>query len=134
MTVDMLIDLCNIFESSTDILIHFSSLKCSDVPVQDSYLCLKINRSKTDLYRHGDQVFVSKGNNVARPNNIFPKYVSVTGLEIDSDQFGGATAAANSNINDHCGKRHGRWKTDPSKDGYIVDSVDKRLQVSHVLG
>ena len=38
---------------------------------------------------------------------------------------GGATAAANSDINDRVWKRHGRWKSDSSKDGYVVDSVDK---------
>ena len=46
---------------------------------------------------------------------------------------GGATTAANSDINDRVWKRHGRWKNDSSKDGYIVDSVDKKLQVSKNL-
>jgi pyocin large subunit-like protein len=36
---------------------------------------------------------------------------------------GGATAAANSDINDRVWKRHGRWKSDSSKDGYVVDSI-----------
>jgi hypothetical protein len=40
---------------------------------------------------------------------------------------------ANSDINDRVWKRHGRWKSDSSKDGYVVDSVDKRLQVSTSL-
>jgi hypothetical protein len=47
---------------------------------------------------------------------------------------GGAKAAANSDINDRVWKRHGHWKSDSSKDGYVVDSVDKRLQVSKNLG
>ncbi|KAJ8305539.1 hypothetical protein KUTeg_016084 [Tegillarca granosa] len=108
---------------------------------------------------------------------MFLKYVSLTGLVFDSDQFlfkpvyrskskcnlihktslqvilqlgnlslrgldlglhslrsGGATTSVNLNINNRCWKRHWRWKTDSSKGGYIVDSVDKRLQVSRVLG
>jgi hypothetical protein len=40
---------------------------------------------------------------------------------------------ANSDINDRVWKRHGRWKSDSSKDGYVVDSVDKRLKVSKNL-
>ena len=51
-------------------------------------------------------------------------------LGLHSMRSGGATAAANSDINDRVWKRHGRWKSDSSKDGYVVDSVDKRLQVS----
>lgn len=55
-------------------------------------------------------------------------------LGLHSMRSGGATAAANSDINDRVWKRHGRWKSDSSKDGYVVDSVDKRLQVSKNLG
>ena len=55
-------------------------------------------------------------------------------LDLPSMRSGGATAAANSNINDRVWKRHGRWKSDSSKDEYVVDSVDKRLQVSKNLG
>jgi len=47
---------------------------------------------------------------------------------------GGATAVANTNINERCWKRHGRWKSDTSKDGYIVDSVANRLEVTKKLG
>jgi hypothetical protein len=42
---------------------------------------------------------------------------------------GGATAAANSDINDRVWKRHGRWKSDSSKDGYVVDSVDMNFDM-----
>ena len=55
-------------------------------------------------------------------------------LGLHSMRSGGATAAANSDINDRVWKRHGRWKSDSSKDGYVVDSVDKRLQVSKNFG
>jgi hypothetical protein len=46
-------------------------------------------------------------------------------LGLHSMRSGGATATANSDINDRVWKRHGRWKSDSSKDGYVVDSVDK---------
>ena len=32
------------------------------------------------------------------------------------------------------GKDHGRWKSETAKDGYIADSVAKRLKVSQNLG
>ena len=42
---------------------------------------------------------------------------------VHSLRAGGFTAAANSNsVLDRCWKRHGRWKSDSSKDGYVADS------------
>ena len=35
---------------------------------------------------------------------------------------GGASAAANAGVSDRLFKRHGRWKTDRAKDGYIKDN------------
>ena len=47
----------------------------------------------------------------------------------------GATSAANmAGISDRCIKRHGRWKSDQAKDGYISDSIEKKLMVTKCLG
>ena len=43
---------------------------------------------------------------------------------------GGATAAANAGVPDHLFKRHGRWRSDGAKDGYVEDSAEKCLSVS----
>lgn len=53
---------------------------------------------------------------------------------LHSLRAGGASAAANSNINDRLFKRHGRWKSEKAKDGYIKDNVDSLLSVSKSLG
>ena len=46
----------------------------------------------------------------------------------------GATVAANAaGVSDRCLKRHGRWKSDTSKDGYIEDSVEKKLFITKQL-
>ncbi|XP_063397693.1 uncharacterized protein LOC134682015 [Mytilus trossulus] len=55
-------------------------------------------------------------------------------LGLHSLRAGGATAAASSEVNERCIKRHGRWKSDSSKDGYIADTLEKRLSVSQSLG
>ncbi|KAK3102573.1 hypothetical protein FSP39_012299 [Pinctada imbricata] len=57
-------------------------------------------------------------------------------LGLHSMRAGGATQAANSSAfeNDRCWKRHGRWKSESSKDGYVKDSVENRLSVSKSLG
>ena len=45
----------------------------------------------------------------------------------------GATVAANAHVNERCWKRHGRWKSESAKDGYVADSVESRLQVTKSL-
>jgi len=47
---------------------------------------------------------------------------------------GGASAAANAQISDILFKRHGRWKSDEAKDGYIKDNIQSLLSVSLSLG
>ena len=42
---------------------------------------------------------------------------------------GGATAAANAKVPDRCFKRHGRWRSESAKDGYVKDSLESRLEV-----
>ena len=62
-------------------------------------------------------------------------------LDYDPDNFGlhslragGAIAAANNGVPDRLFKRHGCWKSDSAKDGYIEDSVKQRLTVSQQFG
>ena len=50
-----------------------------------------------------------------------------------SFRAGGATAAANAGVPDRLFKRHGRWKSDTAKDGYVKDSEKSRLSVSQSL-
>ena len=58
-------------------------------------------------------------------------------LGYDSGQFGlhslragGATAAANAGVPDHLFKRHGHWRSESAKDGYVEDAVASRMAVS----
>ena len=41
--------------------------------------------------------------------------------------------AVNTGVDERCLKRHGRWKTDIAKDGYIKDSLDMKLSISKSL-
>lgn len=68
---------------------------------------------------------------------MLSKLKSVMGnvnIGLHSLRSGGATAAANSNENERCWKKHGRWASDSSKDGYVKDSLESRLSVSKNLG
>ena len=53
---------------------------------------------------------------------------------LHSLRAGGATAAANAGVPDRLFKRHGRWKSENAKDGYVKDDVASRLGVSKSLG
>ena len=64
----------------------------------------------------------------------------LTSLGFDAKQFGlhslragGATAAAQAGIPDRLFKRHGRWRSESAKDGYIKDSMSSLLSVSQSL-
>ena len=51
-------------------------------------------------------------------------------FSIHSLRAGGATTAANAGVPDRPFKWHGRWKTEVAKDGYVEDSIEKRLEVT----
>ena len=53
---------------------------------------------------------------------------------LHSLRAGGASAAANAGVPDRMFKRHGRWRSENAKDGYVKDSLDNRLQVSKKIG
>ena len=60
--------------------------------------------------------------------------VDTSQLGLHSFRAGGATAAARAGVPDRLFKRHGRWKLETAKDGYVQDSITERLQVSQSLG
>lgn len=47
---------------------------------------------------------------------------------------GGATASALNKVSDRLFKRHGRWKSESAKDGYVDESLQERLSVTANLG
>lgn len=58
--------------------------------------------------------------------------IKVYGLH--SLRSGGATASAVRGIPDRIFKRHGRWRSESAKDGYVQDPLSERLSVSKKLG
>lgn len=83
-----------------------------------------INKNKKLSYTRTRECLVSKLKSVMGNVNI--------GLH--SLRSGGATTAANSDVNDRIWKKHGRWISDSSKDGYVKDSLESRISVSRKLG
>ena len=56
-----------------------------------------------------------------------------TDFGLHSLRAGGATMAANVGVPDRLFKRHGRWKSEKAKGGYVDDSVERRLSVTRQL-
>ena len=83
-----------------------------------------ISKDKPLSYSRARECLISRLKEVAGDLNV--------GLH--SLRAGGASAAANAGVNDRCWKRHGRWKSETSKDGYAADSLERRLEVSKKLG
>ena len=57
-----------------------------------------------------------------------------TDFGVHSLRAGGATAAVGSGVSDRLFKRHGRWRSETAKDGYVEDSLEQHLLVTEQLG
>lgn len=53
---------------------------------------------------------------------------------LHSLRSGGASAAANAGIPDRWFKRHGRWRSENAKDGYVKDKLEDRLRDLQNIG
>ena len=72
------------------------------------------------------------------------KHILLTNLKnkgLDKTQFGlrslrsgGATAAANFGIHDRLFQKHGRWRSEKVKNGYVHENLQALLSVSKNLG
>ena len=53
---------------------------------------------------------------------------------LHSLRAGGATAAANLGVSDRLFQKHGRWKSERVKNGYVYENIPVLLQVTKNLG
>ena len=143
-------------------------------------------KSKTDVYREGRDVVISRTGLPTCPVNMVERYLKLANIKDDSNEFifrslylcksenvyklrtsgqlsytrtreifmsafhdlgldeskfclhslrsGGATAAAAASVDDKLFKKHGRWKSNTAKDGYVKESLSDRLLVTKKLG
>ena len=74
-----------------------------------------------------------------RAREILFEKLDIFGLDknnfgLHSLRAGGATNAANAGVSGRLLKKHGRWKTDKAKDGYVREDLKFLLSVSMNLG
>ena len=104
-TSDIIIELCDSLRESQDLCTvrnlcmitlaysgflrfnELSNIRCKNLSLQDDYLKLNIPKSKTDQYRHGCEILISKGLTSACPVTMLQRYMSLANLEFESDSF-----------------------------------------------
>lgn len=82
-------DSCMILLSFSGFLRYeeLSSLRCSDITFLDGYVKIFINKSKTDQYRQGNEILISRGVTSACPVKMLQRYISRGIIDIFSDHF-----------------------------------------------
>ncbi|KAL5496644.1 hypothetical protein EMCRGX_G012974 [Ephydatia muelleri] len=118
-------------------------LKCADVTFNPEGMVVKIESSKTDQYRDGASIVNARTGQVTCSVGMMEHYFRMGESELGFDptlfgmhslRAGAAIAAANTGVENRLFKRHGRWKSKSAKDGYVKDSLERRLEVSKGLG
>ena len=161
------------------------AIKRSDIIIDNTHMSIFFEHSKTDIFRDGAWVLISRTNSELCPVMNTERYLKWASIQDDSDKFifrnltkcisgyilrtenkalsytrlrelfmeafkphvsdisryglhglraGGASAAANHRVPDRLFKRHGRWRSENAKDGYVRDELNERLKVSQSLG
>ena len=84
--------------------------------------------------KQGEKLRASGSLSYTRMRELF--LAKLKDLGVDCSKFGlhsllagGASAAANAGVVDHLFKRHGRWRSESAKDGYIKDSESSHVSL-----
>ena len=130
-----------------EVVIARTKTQTCPVSMLERYMEMGIipKESQRYLFRHivktkgGEQLKDSGVLSYSTLRDLFKAKVKQLGYPAEqfglhSLRAGGASAAANADVPDRLFKRHGRWKSENAKDGYVDDSVEKRLSVTKSLG
>ena len=86
--------------------------------------CFLLKKDKKISYSRARECIVSKLKLVAPDLKLGTHSLRASGA---------STAASDGTVSERCIKRHGRWKSEKSKDMYIQESLDHKLQVTKKL-
>ena len=101
----------------------------------ESYIFRNITRFKDHCELRKDDIPLSYTRMRELFIDAFQSFVpDIKKYGLHSLRSGGATTSANLGISDRLFKRHGRWRSETAKDGYVKDSLKDRLVVSENLG
>ena len=134
------------YRKGDTVLVAWTGLSTCPVAVLERYVAVaEIDLiTETCLFRgnshtkRGEHLCPSGAMSYTHMRELFLSKLSKLGC--DPKQFGwhslragGATAAANAGVPDCLFKRHGQWRSESAKDGYIEDYVDSCMAVSKRL-
>ena len=91
------------------------------------------NGDKSDKFRGSDPLSYSRAREIVL-SAFYAIGLPKEDYGLHSLRAGGASAAANEQVSNRLFRRHGRWKSDKAKDGYIKDNIQSLLAVSLSLG
>jgi len=122
--------------------IELCNIAPNHIEFHSQYIKIFVPRSKTDVYREGNYVYISAWGSQYCPVGVLRKYMNLAGIHDNNDyglhslRSGGITSVVSDSCNsvsERLLKVHGRWKTDAAKDMYVEESLDNRLQVTKFL-
>ena len=87
---------------------EISNLKLSDIVFCDTPLKLFIEKSKTDIYRDGSWVFISKSDSRLCPVSNLKLYLDTASIQENDEYILEYTAAANAGVPDRLFTHHGQ--------------------------
>ena len=130
---------------------YISRIKSECCPAK--YLEVYLQRAKLDISndkrsplinsifktKSGHKISKTKGISYSRIREIFKDYISeITTtpekFSLQSLTLGDASPAANKGISDRLISKQSHWSSEKGRNGYIKDSVVKRLTVSNTFG
>ena len=134
------------FRQSSEVVIACSNSVTCPVNMVECYMSMAaLEKGSEQLIfrgithtRAGEKLHPSGGVSYTTLRELFKKKLSELGYH--SEEFGlhslrlGGASAANAGVPDRLFKKHGWWKSENAKDGYIEDSLDSRLSVSRQIG
>ena len=66
---------------------EISNIRSNDISFKENHLEIIIRRRKTDKFRAGNKVFISKGNTLACAYGMLKCYIDISGVDIKSDTY-----------------------------------------------
>ncbi|XP_053373596.1 uncharacterized protein LOC123527851 isoform X1 [Mercenaria mercenaria] len=104
-TSEIIIELCERFASSEDLCTvrnvcmittayagflrfdELSNIRCKDISFDENYFKIHISKSKTDQYRFGNEILISKGVTVACPFSMLKRYMCLASIDTSTEGF-----------------------------------------------
>ena len=129
-----------------DNLVHISKIASVCCPVATVQKYLRSAKLAPDDYLICKLVATKKGHNVvgshrlsySRTRKVFLEHTKPLfpgyNLGLHGLRAGGASMSSTNNTSDRLISKHGRWKSDRARDGYIRPSVAEQLKVTQNLG